>query len=181
MFKLVYLIPAILLVSACSSIPETIRNAPQADINLLQVQNDFLAHQSKTVRWGGTVIKVENMENESILHIMSYPLEYKGRPDLSAREEGRFIVKTKEFLDPAIYTKNSELSIFGSLVGESEHLIGQKKLKLPTIKLQELYLWPEYLRQSYYGYSGYSPYYGSYRYGGYRYRRSYYRSYGHCY
>lgn len=179
MIRLIFIIQMVLLVSACSHIPETIRNAPQPNVQLLDVQKDFMKYQDKMVRWGGAVIDVENKENETILQMMAYPLRDRGYPDLTEEAQGRFIVKANKFLDPAIYTKNSELSIFGQLVDERELLVGQKSLKLPAVELQQLYLWPKYRQRRYGGYCGYSAYYGRYRYDRYGYRRLYYKPRGY--
>lgn len=174
MFIPVFITIAILL-SGCSHIPETIRHAPSHDIHLQDTKNNFSKHQNQMVRWGGTLIDVVNKENETTLQILAFPLNYKGRPDLSAAAQGRFLVKTNEFLDPAVYTTGSELTVTGRLVDENNRKVGQKVLQLPVIELQQIYLWPEY-RQNY---CGYSPYHGKYRYGGYGYRGFHYRPYGH--
>ena len=174
MFRLV-LVTSVILLSSCSDIPKTIRQAPLQDIQIQDTEKDFSKHQYKTARWGGTLIDVKNNENETTLQVLAFPLNYKGRPNLSASALGRFLVKSNDFLDPAIYIKSSELTVSGRLAEENNLKVGQKVLKLPVIELQQIYLWPEY-RLSY---CGYSPYYSSYRYGGYDYRRSHYQSYGY--
>ncbi len=51
MFSLV-LITSMILLSSCSHIPETIRQAPLQDIQIQNTEKDFLKHQYKTARWG---------------------------------------------------------------------------------------------------------------------------------
>ena len=160
MNRLILIMIAILL-GACSPIPETIRNAPTPDIQLPDVQKDFSAYQGKLVRWGGALIEVENRETGTTLQIMAYPLNDNGHPDVTAVAQGRFIVRANEFLDPALYTRYSEITAFGRLIDQSERHVGRKSLKLPVIELLELHLWPGYSRRS----CGYAPYYGNYCFG----------------
>ncbi len=141
--------------------------------------------KDQPVRWGGTLIEVQNEPDETTLHVLAYPLNYLGRPDLNEPNQGRFLIKSKKFLDPAVYTKNSEITAGGQFVQHTEHQAGQKPLKVPVISLQDLYVWPEYC-QSYYTNCGYGPYYGGfggYGYGGFRnfYRPSGYYRYGRGY
>ena len=174
MFRLV-LITTVILLNSCSHIPETIRQAPLQDIQIQDTEKDFSKHQYKTARWGGTLIDVKNDKAETTLQLLAFPLNYYGRPNLSVSTLGRFLVKSNDFLDPALYINSSELTVSGRLVDVNTRKAGQQVLKLPVIELQQIYLWPKY-RSSY---CGYSPYYRSYRYGGYGYSRSHYRSYSY--
>jgi len=170
MLQLIFIMLAVLL-NSCSHIPQTIRQAPLQDIQIQDTKKDFSRHQYKTVRWGGTLIGVRNNEKETTLQILAFPLSYQGRPNLSAPALGRFLVKSNAFLDPVIYTKNSELTVSGHLIDENKLKVDQKVLKLPVIELQQIYLWPEY-RSSY---CGYPLYYSPYQYDGhYGYGRYYY-------
>lgn len=179
MFKLVFLIQVILLIGACSNIPETIRYAPEADIRLSDVQKNFSAYQGGRVRWGGTLLEVENTETSTTLQILAYPLRYNGRPNISSIAQGRFIAQTTQFLDPEIYTKDTEITVTGKLTGQAERQIDAKTIKLPVVDSSQLYLWPKYRRRNYgyqygFGYCGFPPYYWNYRYGGYGYGGFYY-------
>ena len=44
-----------------------------------------------------------------------YPLNYYGRPQLNKPSEGRFVIKSTEFLDPAVYAKDKEITVAGTL------------------------------------------------------------------
>ncbi|MGR9116352.1 MAG: Slp family lipoprotein [Gammaproteobacteria bacterium] len=148
------------------------RYAPEPDIHLPDIQDNFSALQGKTMRWGGILLEAENGKTATTLHMLGYPLMYNGRPDVTAVAEGRFIININEFLDPAVYTKGRELTVTGRLLELKERPIGRKSLALPVIEAQQIYLWPKESRRRYYGYCGYSPFYGNYRYG---YRDLYYR------
>lgn len=160
------LVALILMASACSTIPEQIRHAPNPDIHLPEVQHDFSAHRGKTVRWGGTVLSVINDESYTTIQILHYPLQSNGRPEMDGPSKGRFILKNKKFLDPAVYTKGRELTVTGTLRELSAHKVGRKTLELPVIESRQIHLWPQQYEYRHYGYCGYSPLYGGYHYAG---------------
>jgi len=64
---------SLIFLSACSSLPPAISNAPTEDLPLKKVAIDVGLFIGKTVRWGGKIIKVNNDENFStvqVLHII---------------------------------------------------------------------------------------------------------------
>ena len=166
----------VILLSGCSHIPEVIRQAPLHDIQIQDVATgSFSVHQNKIARWGGKLLDVTNDEASSTLQLLAFPLNSYGKPNLNASPLGRFLVRSREFLDPARYTNDSELTISGRLVGVAARKVGQKTLKLAVIEPQKIYIWPEYQPMQY----GYSPTYDLYRYDSCLYGRPYSRSYGY--
>lgn len=157
-------IVALFLLSACSTLPPAIKNPPAVDISYRQASAGIAQYQGASARWGGVVIDVLNEQNYSLLQVMAYPLNGNGRPDLDKAHEGRFYVKSPEFLDPAIYAKDREVTAAGTLNGDKELTVGKKTLRLPLIEAHTIHLWPEYERPPYYYYNGYYPYYYGYPY-----------------
>lgn len=169
----VYLLP--LLLMACSNLPPAIEDAPLVDISYPQAVQAVGSYQAAAVRWGGVVIDVENDQTSSLVQVLSYPLNNYGRPRLDKPFQGRFIIKSPEFLDPAVYVKNTEITVAGKLSGDEVRLIGKKELRLPVVSAGVIHLWPNEPRNECYGVGGYgagfgySPYFGynPYYWGGY--------------
>lgn len=159
-----YLLLFCLILSACSDLPPAISDAPVFDISYTQANQAISQYQNASVRWGGLIIEVENEQNASFVQILSYPLTSGGRPRLDQASEGRFLIKSTEFLDPAIYTKDTLITVAGSLNGAVERTIGKKVMRMPLISAKVIYLWPVYQYNNYYGYGGYGGY--GYGYGG---------------
>ena len=160
----------IFLLSACSNLPPAIEDPPLYDLSYSQAIRNITQYKDAPVRWGGVVIDVENEQNFSLVQVLYYPLNSYGRPRLDKPNEGRFLIKSPQFLDPAVYTKDSEITVAGILKGDVERKVGNKTLRLPLISSTVIYLWPDYLPGNYYGYGGYGgfgfgyPYYGYYGY-----------------
>lgn len=78
-----FLFISILFLQACSNLPANIKNPPDVDIQLHQVLMNSSNFQNSPVRWGGTIIDVENEADKTNMQILFYPLNYYGRPILN--------------------------------------------------------------------------------------------------
>ncbi len=161
-----YFLTLCLCLGACSNLPLAIKNPPSFDISYAQAIQNIAGYRNAPVRWGGIIVDVENEQNFSLVQVLYYPLSSDGRPQTNKQNEGRFVIKTPEFLDPAVYARNTEITVAGILAGDLERAIGKKVMRLPLISPTTLHLWPVYLYDNYYdGYGlGYGPYYGVYPY-----------------
>ncbi|PKM12861.1 MAG: hypothetical protein CVV13_03905 [Gammaproteobacteria bacterium HGW-Gammaproteobacteria-3] len=160
------LITQSLVIQGCANhLPTAIQNAPTPDLTYHQViSGDPAKQRGLLLRWGGTVIDVENLETLTRIQVLYYPLDSNGRPQITRPAEGRFILESPLFLDPAIYYKDAEITVVGLLNAETVLKVGDKTLKLPLISAKTLYLWPERDNNGYRGYYPY-PYYRPYPYG----------------
>jgi outer membrane lipoprotein len=162
-----HLLSICLLLSACSNLPPAIEDPPLYDLSYSEATRDIAHFKDALVRWGGVVIDVQNEQNYSLVQILYYPLNSYGRPRLDKANEGRFLIKSPQFLDPAVYTKDTEITVAGTLKGDVERKVGNKTLRLPLISSTIVYLWPAYVPGNYYGYGGFGygyPWYGYYGY-----------------
>jgi len=166
-----YLLLISVLLGACSQLPPAIQDPPLYDLSYNEAIGNIANLKNAQVRWGGVIVDVENERDFSLLQVLSYPLGNNGRPQIDQPHQGRFLVKSVEFLDPAVYVKNTEITVAGTLIGDLERSIGKRIMYLPLLSPTVTYLWPAYVYDQYYdnfGY-GYGPYYGVYPYfwGGY--------------
>jgi outer membrane lipoprotein len=167
----------IALLSACSNLPPAIEDPPLYDISYSQATQDITHFKEAPVRWGGVIIDVENEQNFSLVQVLYYPLNNYGRPRLDKSSKGRFLFKSAEFLDPAVYKKDTEITVAGTLKGDIQRSVGNKTFRMPLISATVIHLWPPYVPDNYYGYGGYGygyPYYGYYGYYPYYWGRYYY-------
>lgn len=167
-----FLLSISFLLVACSNLPPAIENPPLYDISYSEATRNIAHFKEAPVRWGGAVIDVENEQNYSVVQVLYYPLNSYGRPQLDKPNEGRFLIKSPEFFDPAVYTSKTEITVSGTLKGDVERSVGNKSLRLPMIAAKVIHLWPAYEPRNYYGYGGYG-------YGGFGYGYPYYGYYGY--
>ncbi len=153
----------ILLLSACASqVPILIKLPPSPDPEFHQVKDNIDTFQNQYVRWGGKIISVENKENSTWIELLASPLNHYGRPGSNTSYEGRFIAKIDGFLDPEHYSKDRNLTIFGTIDTEFVKMIDDHPYSYPLVSTKVYYLWPEYRTARYqYYYPYYYPYYSS--------------------
>jgi outer membrane lipoprotein len=173
---------ALLFLSGCSNLPPAIEDPPAFDLAYLQAVTEINKFKNAAVRWGGKIVEVENQPTFSAIQILVYPLGSYGRPELDEAHQGRFVVKSPDFLDPAVYTKDTPITVAGTLMGDTERTIGNKTMRLPLVQANTIHLWQTEDYNRYYGgyggfgygYGGFYPYGGFY---GYPYWGGYYTPY----
>ncbi len=147
-----------ILLSACSTVPREVENAPESSPSIVAVQNDPMPYAGQTVRWGGSIVKTENQDGETIIQIVSRPLSSNTRPTESDQTDGRFIAKFDGFLDPEIYKTDRMLTVVGEIDGLQLSKIGDSEYTFPVVKVDSHYLWEEIVEPDHpYGY--YDPWY----------------------
>lgn len=166
-----FLVALSIVIQGCSSLPVAIKNPPARDLKYNEVIGNISQYQGMPLRWGGTIVQVENEETLTRIQVIYYPLDGQGRPKLSESPAGRFLLESPEFLDPAIYLKGDEITVAGALSGETTRKVGNKTLTLPVISAQTLHLWPERYTADRRDYYPPYYYYGMYPYGFYGYYR----------
>lgn len=151
-----HLLLACLLLTACSGLPERVKNVPVTDVSYSQASRNLNKYDGASVRWGGVIVEVKNEQNFTLLQVLSYPLNYYGNPDLGEPSEGRFVIKSPKFLDPAIYEEGRQITVAGTIKGDIEQVVDDKSLLMPLILSEAVYLWPA--GYGYYGSRYYMPY-----------------------
>ncbi len=146
-----YLISICLLLSACSGLSPVFKDVQVTDITYNQVSEDIDRYKNSIVRWGGVIIDVENNEDFSLMQLMFYPLDYYGRPQLNKPSEGRFVIKSAEFLHPEHYSADREIIAVGVIDGDIELTTSNKtSVWVPLIKATDIHLWTINYRNNYY-------------------------------
>jgi outer membrane lipoprotein len=136
------LLVALVLVSACAStVPEPIRRAPPTDVRAAEVQRAPESYRGTLVRWGGPIVAVHNLKDETRIEIVSRRLDANGRPLAEDRSEGRFIARVSGFLDPAVHSTGREITVTGRVEGKTEQQIGEFAYTYPLVQAEEIHLW----------------------------------------
>lgn len=139
-----------LVLSACSVLPTVFNDARIKDVAYAQLLASPDIYRDTMVRWGGVIIGLENIENQSLLQVMYYPLDRYGRPDIDSSSEGYFVIQSPVPLDPKEYTEGRELVAVGVIAGKTESSSMQGRGGLPLIKASGIHLWPITYRDNYY-------------------------------
>jgi len=116
-------------------------------------------YRGRLVLLGGYLLETENTPDGTLLTVLQAPLGYRDQPDSRELSQGRFLIRSTRFLDPAIYSKDRRVTVGGAVAGSQQRELGSGTYKYPVIDAQQLYLWP---KDVYYGTPYYPPYWGWY-------------------
>ena len=94
------------------------------------------------VMLGGKIIEVQPMGDQTELTVLQLPLNASDRPTDSDQSEGRYIVRSEGFLDPAIYPAGTLITVVGQVQGGEERTIGKMPYRYPVIVPEEIKKWP---------------------------------------
>ena len=92
----------------------------------------------KTVLLGGKIIAVTTRENFTELAVLQLALDAFNRVQDNDHSEGRFLIVSHTFLDPAIYKKGDRITVVGRVTGTENRLIGQHPYRYLTIAPTEI-------------------------------------------
>jgi outer membrane lipoprotein len=134
---------AMFLVAGCAHvISKQVLNEVDRNATFAQVVKAPDAYVGKTVLFGGDIIETRNLPDKTVIAVLQRPLSRRGQPAGGDLSEGRFIILTSGFLDPAIYSPGRQVTIAGKVVGKEVYPMGEIKYAYPVIEKQELFLWP---------------------------------------
>ncbi|QSR86969.1 Slp family lipoprotein [Candidatus Methylacidiphilum infernorum] len=131
---------------ACQAGPFT-----KEEKNILKTQPPFsliIAHPEEFIGsrlfLGGVIAQVQNLPDKTLMEVIHKPLSRSFKVPLSTDlSYGRFIVSTKKFLDPSIYTRGKSVTVIGRLSRVQRGIIGQRPYKYPVISASHIHLWSD--------------------------------------
>lgn len=97
----------------------------------------------ETVMLGGTIIASQVMDGTTELTVLQLALDRNDRPLQDDQSAGRFLVRTEQFLDPALYPEGTAITVVGRLVETQQRLIGSMPYQYPVIVPVEIKKWPK--------------------------------------
>lgn len=140
--RLAIIVLSILLMCACATLPKPLQDMPALrDISFNMVKNNPDKYLNVSLLWGGKITNCINTEGGTVFEVLYLSLEKDGYPKETDDSDGRFIVKSKNFLDCAVYTKGRYLTVVGKLKGLQEGKIDQMPYTFPLLDAQATYLW----------------------------------------
>jgi outer membrane lipoprotein len=113
------------------------------------------AHRDARVMLGGEVIVTVPKPGATEIAVLSRRLGATGAPEAGDRSDGRFLVRTAKFLDPAIYAPGRRLTVLGTVTGTEERPIGTVPYLHLVIETERIKLWPK--AESWVGNPSYPP------------------------
>lgn len=99
--------------------------------------------QDAVVTWGGVVAMIHNLQSDTELDVIAFPLDSCGRPLLRGRAIGRFLVRRRGYLEPEDYRRGRAITATGRIREVQETRIGEARGQLPVLDESVIRLWPQ--------------------------------------
>ncbi|GAB6262077.1 Slp family lipoprotein [Photobacterium sp. R1] len=133
---------ALLALSGCSQLPDSLQTTTDKPItDLTMVIEDPQGVQGREVRLGGVIASVVNEAKRTRLEVASLPIDTSGRPNLTAKPQGRFIAYIDGFADPIEYAEGKLVTVAGQLRGSEMGKIGQYDYTYPVVFAKGQQVW----------------------------------------
>lgn len=133
----------LLLVGGCATgVPQAVRHAPATTVSVADVQRQAPRYIGQQVRWGGTILSVNNLSDLTEVELLARPLRDGGEPRREAAGQGRFLVEIRRFLDPAEYPEGRSLTVTGRLARVETRPVGEYPYRYPVLQADAWHLWP---------------------------------------
>ncbi len=136
------------VLAGCASIvPPELAGQVNRRVTGADLLGDPERYSGQTVLAGGEILLVRNTPGQTELEILERPLRYE-EPMLSDRSAGRFLIRQRGFLDPAVYAVGRRVTVVGTVTGVEQRKIGDVDYRYPVLESRRLKLWP--LQMAYY-------------------------------
>lgn len=135
-------------VGGCASspmvVPETLQDQVDPALTFSQILQRPEAYQGKILVLGGEVLSSKRLAEGTRLEVLQLPLDDSQRPIVTRTEsQGRFLAMEKDFLDPAMFPSNTQVTIVGEVTGTSAAKLDEMDYQYPTVVIKHLHVWKE--------------------------------------
>jgi outer membrane lipoprotein len=139
----VFLLSLVVSVAGCATgISQQARSQVTYYGSFSALQAHISSHRGEVVMLGGKIIETQSSQLRSEITVLQLPLDGRGRPVDGDRTEGRYLARSSQFLDPALYEKGNLITVVGRLTGGESRLIGSFSYVHPVVEIVEIKSWP---------------------------------------
>ena len=129
-------------VSACAPvISQKTMSTVDKSISFQALQQNPDSFRGRVALLGGEIIETVVKADETWIEVLEKPLDYQQRPSDTDQSSGRFLVRFRGFLDPAIYAGGRKLTVAGVVDGKTVRPLKETNYSYPVLTATELYLW----------------------------------------
>ncbi|MFB3924836.1 MAG: Slp family lipoprotein [Syntrophales bacterium] len=129
------------LAISCAPFSQEMRKQADEVLSVQEVQKYPDRYLKTVVLWGGVLLEITNNKNMTEMKVLKTKLDFQTKPTDLDQSEGRFIVRAKGFLDPAVYTRGRLITVIGEISGLEKLPIGNSVYPYPVVLAREVHLW----------------------------------------
>lgn len=158
-----WLVLTLLLGGCATAFPSEVMRTVNTAITVDTLRADPSAYTGQRVMVGGEVLSTEPRPGETEIELLARRLQSDGFPDRGDQSPGRLLLRSPDFLDPAVYSAARRITVIGTVKGVEERKVGEIPYRYPVILVERIRLWPKEVTVApgYYPWAPW-PYYGPY-------------------
>ena len=137
-----------LLLSACAGGPKFSTEDIDTTLTPKQAVSEAASQKGKGVLWGGMIINSTNLEKETRIEVLAYPLDSDHYPQTDMAPYGRFLLFRDGYLETVDYAPGRLVSLVGRFDGTVNGKVGESEYTYPLIRAEQLHLWSKGGRRS---------------------------------
>ena len=136
------LLAVLFAVTSCATgISEQVRSQVTFAGSFAELKAAPQRFHNETALLGGKIIEVGVADQVTEIIVLQLPLNRREQPVDKDQSQGRFIVRSSQFLDPAIYAAGTLVTVVGRVSAGQIRAIGQMDYLYPVLDLVELKKW----------------------------------------
>ena len=139
---MVPLVAAVMLMGCATGISKEVRSQVTYSGSFGELQQNPEKFTGQTVMFGGKIIESQILAQGPELTVLQIELDDGDRPLSDDQSKGRFLIHSKQFIDPAVYPPGTLITVVGTLEASQERLIGQMNYRYPVVNAIEIKKWP---------------------------------------
>jgi len=140
--SLLWALGALALAGCVSTFPADLTRTVDRTLTVAELRRDPTAYVGRRVIVGGEIVSTVPKPGQTEIDLLTRRLLGDDSPERSDASAGRVLVRTGEFLDPAVYAAGRSLTVLGTVTGAEERRIGDLPYGYPVISAERLKLWP---------------------------------------
>lgn len=151
-----FILIILILIVSCVPFSQQVMQEVKREVAFNEVLKAPEAFKGESIIWGGVIIETITRSDDTLMIVRQADLDFQKQPKDLDKSAGRFIIRYRGFLDPAIYSKDREVTVVGTIAGKEERPVGEHRYMYPVIDTRDLRLWEKRIEAPYY----YDPWYG---------------------
>jgi outer membrane lipoprotein len=133
----------LLLLGGCATaFPEDALRGVDRSVTVADLLGDPDAYVGRRVMIGGDILATRPKPGSTEIELLSKTLDADDRPRHGDSSNGRALVTTTAFLDPAVFAEHRRVTVIGTVTGTEERKIGELPYRYPVIAATDVKLWP---------------------------------------
>lgn len=106
-----------------------------------QLQGAPDQYRGQVAMLGGRIVETTPSASGTEIVVLQLPLAAMDKPAMDQASQGRFLISSPEFLDPAAYRKLTLITVVGEVTGQVERPVGDYPYTLPVLRPIEIKQW----------------------------------------